>query len=194
MTKVLIVGSGFTANEVNDYDYKNNGWTIVAINNGWMACANYFDYHMYPNDYTRDRKVVPNYLPHQKYFVYTQDDLRPYGGQAACGQSATLNIGYAVLRRLKPRVIGFLGCDMNYTPREDGATAIYGVGHDIATRGISDPDSMVKRFGKDDPNYLHDIYTRFSNVAKEHNCDVYNFSSDENTRLPYPKASPEDFR
>lgn len=192
MNKVLIIGSGFSSHQVSDYDYKLNGWEIVVINNGWMACPDIFDYHMYPNDYIRDREKICKYLPHQKHFVYTQDDLSPYGGQTACGKSATLNISYAVLRRLNPRMIGYLGCDMNYTPTEDGSTSIYGIGFDVKTHKIPDPDKMVNLFGKNDPDYLRTIYTRFSTISQQHNCEVYNFSSDTKTRLPYQQVHPKD--
>jgi len=53
---------------------------------------------------------------------------------------------------------------------------------------------MVKNYGKDDPNYLENIYLRFSNIALEqHNTQVYNFSSIQDTRLPYPKNNPRNF-
>ena len=52
---------------------------------------------------------------------------------------------------------------------------------------------MVKVYGKNDPDYLKNIYMRFHDIAKDEGCAVYNFSTDENTRLPYTKAHPKDF-
>lgn len=191
MKKVLLIGSGFSSIEYFDYPYKINGWDIVVVNNGWQVCPDEFDYHVFPRDY----KLYPKeYYEHQHKVCYTQTTLDKFGGQNACGMSATLNVGYWILDMLEPKVIGFLGCDMNYTPKADGSTHIYGIGNDIKRYGEADPDRMVRIFGDNDPNYLENIYMRFAHKAMEHcRCEVVNFSSDPDTRLPYAKARPEDF-
>lgn len=191
MTKVLILASGMSAKEVHDYKYKENGWTIVAVNNGWMATEEW-DHWVYSSDYKGNspEKIKPHQTKCQKYGHI----LNKYGGHRKCGYSITLCAGYYTLYTLKPKVIGFLGADMNYTPDENGHTHIYGVGFDIKTRGVPDPDRMVEHWSKGDPDYLTNIYNRFKGVAQESRCSVYNFSSMEDTRLPYPKASPNDFK
>lgn len=192
MSKVLILASGLSANEVNDYRYEENDWTIVAVNNGWLATDDW-SYLVHSTDYKgtlpdsddlRDDQVVTN-----KY----RPTLHKFGGHEACGYSITLAGSYYALDLLKPTVIGYLGADMNYTPNDKGSTHIYGVGYDIKTHGKPDPDRMVAKWGKGDPNFLENIYNRFADEAKKLGCDVYNFSSIEDTRLPYPKASPRDF-
>lgn len=190
MTKVLLLASGMSAKEVDNYDYKSNGWTIVAINNGWIAYDNW-DHWVRANDFKGERPdIKPGQIECKRY----GDILAKYGGHKSCGYSITLCAGYYALHTLKPNVIGFLGADMNYTPDKDGNTHIYGVGYDIKERGIPDPDRMVNQYAKDNENYLTDIYMRFHSVASENGCDVYNFSSIEDTRLPYPKSSPGKFK
>lgn len=190
MNKVLLIASGLSANQYKDYDYKSNGWTIVAINNGWQI-TNDWSHWIRPPDY---KGMRPKALSrHQKIVERYSIQILKYGGQNACGFSITLTAGYWSLSELNPDVIGFLGADMNYTPDKNGKTHIYGVGHDIKANGISDPDRMVKVYGKNDPDYLKNIYMRFHDIAKDEGCAVYNFSTDENTRLPYTKAHPKDF-
>jgi len=191
MKKVLILASGLSAREVDNYDYKANDWTIVAVNNGWLATP-LWDHWVRANNYKGKKpdKIEPPKVEINKYGKY----VTPYGGQKQCGFSITLTAGYYVLQQFDPDVIGFLGADMNYTPQADGSTHIYGIGYDVKTNNIPDPDKMVKEHGKDDPNYLENIYLRFSKIAKEqHNTQVYNFSSIQDTRLPYPKNNPRNF-
>jgi len=187
--KVLIIASGMSAKQVNDYQYSENGWTIVVVNNAWLATENW-NHWVHSNDFRGKRPTLKNDQVECKQYSHI---LNNYGGHDKCGWSITLTGGYYALYTFKPSVIGFLGADMNYKPDENGHTHIYGVGYDIAKRGISDPDRMVQRFGKNDDNYLENIYLRFSDVAKEDGCEVVNFSDDPDSRLPYKKASPDEF-
>ena len=190
MSKVLLLASGMSAREVDDYDYKANGWTIVAINNGWLAHEDW-DHWVRSSDFNGRRpKIKPGQVECRRYGHI----LKLYGDHDECGYSITLCAGYYSLHILKPTVIGLLGADMNYTPDDNGHTHIYGVGNDIKRNGMPDPDRMVKHHARGNPNYLSDIYMRFHSVAKESGCDVYNLSTVKDTRLPYPKARPEDFK
>jgi len=186
--KVLLIASGFSAKQIDDYPYKQEGWTIVAINNGYRICD--WDYWVRPNDF-RGEQAVPK--EHQTIVRAYSPALRKYGGQRACGNSITLNAGYWALSELAPSVMAFLGCDMNYKPALDGSTSIYGIGNDIKLNGIPDPDRMVRVHGKDDPNYLTNIYQRLATIAGEHNCEVVNVSTDPDTRLPYKKVKPSKY-
>jgi hypothetical protein len=191
MKKVLIVASGFSSKQIHDYNYKDNGWTIVAVNNGWQA-TNDWNWWVRPNDFAGIRPK--DYAPFQREVRRYGRSLDKFGGQKACGYSITLNASYWALDQLDPDVLAFLGCDMNYTPKADGSTAIYGVGHDIKINGLSDPDRMVNVHGDGSPDYLNNIYMRLADEAEKFNgCKVYNFSHDADTRLPYEKANPEDF-
>ena len=190
--KVLLLASGLSSKEYMNYDYIKNGWTVVSVNNGWQV-TDEWHYWVHAPDFKGDKPK--KFLPHQREVRKYSTALRQYGGQRACGYSITLNAGYWVLANLRPDVIGFLGADMNYTPDENGNTHIYGVGYDIKHNqgGIPDPDRMVNVYGKGNPNYLNDIYTRLSEKANDQGCDVYNFSSVQDTRLPYEKSKPYDF-
>jgi hypothetical protein len=187
MCKVLIVASGQTA--INAPLYEDKVDYVVVINNAWKA-VNKWDYWIRPHDY-RGEKIKRILKNNQK--VITPDEyecsLKKFGDYRACGLSITLNSSYWVLDNLKPTSIYYLGADMNYTPDEFGNTHFYGKGHDILTQGISDPDRMVQRRSKGNPNYLNELYLRFKMIAKEHNCNVYNLSNIENTRLPFPKVN-----
>lgn len=190
MTKVLIVASGLSAQQVNDYDYKANGWTIVAVNNAWQVTEDW-DWWIAPPDY---KGCVPldTSPPKRKVKNYSKQ-LGKYGGQRECGFAITLNAGYWALGALTPTAIGFLGADMNYTPDpETGHTHIYGVGFDIEANGESDPDRMVRMYAKEDDDYLSTIYNRLVEYADKQQCKIYNFSTMEPSRLPYPKARPQD--
>lgn len=189
MSKVVLVGSGFSSKQINGYDFKANGWTIAAINHGWMACPELWDYWIKAPDY---RSEKPKVKSHQVEVPKYRPALDKFGGQKACGYSITLNAAYWVLANLEPSVIGFLGADMNYEPNKEGHTHIYGVGLDIQKRKVPDPDRMVKMYGKNDPNYLETIYMRLANKAKEQNCEVYNLSQNIETRLPYERVKPQD--
>jgi len=131
----------------------------------------------------KSKKVVNNY----------DKTLKEYGGIKKCGYSITLAASYYALHNLKPSVIGYLGADMNYNPDKKGNTHIYGVGFDIQERGVPDPDKMVKDHGNGNENYLEDIYKRFEQYATTTGCVVRNFSSDNETRLPYTRSNPYDF-
>jgi hypothetical protein len=193
MSKVLMLASGPSAKQVHDYAWRENGWTIVSINNGWRV-TDEWEYWVRPGDFTGPKPT--EFKDWQKAVERYSVQLGKFGGQRECGYSITLNAGYWALSELNPTVMGFLGADMNYTPDKDGNTHFYGVGWDVQNNagGLPDPDRMVKMYGKDNPNYLHDIYMRLSDKAQEHNgCKVVNFSNVEDTRLPYPKANPRDF-
>jgi hypothetical protein len=187
-SKVLLVASGFSSKQINDYPYKQEGWTVVAINNGYRVCD--WDYWVRPPDFEGEQAVAKE---HQTIVKAYGPALNKYGGQKACGFSITLNAGYWALSELAPSVMAFLGCDMNYTPTNDGATSIYGVGNDIKQNGIPDPDRMAKMYGKGDPNYLTNIYRRLEDIAQEHNCEVVNLSTDPDTRLPYKRVKPSRY-
>jgi hypothetical protein len=189
MTKVLLVASGMSAKQIDEYDYKSNGWKIVAVNNGWLACEDIWDFWIRSNDFKGSTPT--NLKPKQAIVKSYGPSLMLFGGQKACGYSITLNAGYWVLANLKPTLIGLLGADMNYTPDDKGHTHIYGTGNDIIKNGIPDPDRMANMYGAGNKDYLSDIYLRLEEKAKENNCDVVNVSHTVETRLPYKRIKPD---
>lgn len=187
MTKVLIIASGHSAFEYFDYPYKENGWKIVVVSNAWKLTEDW-EYCIHSCDIKEKPPNIKNKITTKEYIP----SLNKYGGHKQCGHSIVLAASYYILDHFKPSVIGYLGCDMNYTPNENGHTHFYGIGYDISDKNISDPDHMIKLYGNDDPEYLTNIYNRFAQIAKENNCDVYNFSSEINTRLPHKKKTPKE--
>ena len=192
--KVLLVASGFSARQYSEYDWKGNGWTIVAINNGWQAVEGDWDYWIRPGDYKgkrpEGREICGTTI--SKY----NDEVRQFGGQPQCGYSIALTAGYWSLAKLKPNVLAYLGADMNYTPDKEGNTHIYGKGYDIEKNGKPDPDRMAERYkgNKTEKEYLNYIYKRLEDEARKKNCVVYNVSHTIDTRLPWKRVKPYDIK
>lgn len=183
--KVLILGSGQSIKQVKDYNYKDNNWIIIAVNNAWKFNPLIWDYSIVSGDFCGDppkksrqsQIIVETYLP----------ALKKYGGNKKCGYSITLNAAYWALETLNPKVIGFLGCDMNYTPDELGNTHFYGVGYDISKKNISDPELMAKLNSNNGEDYIRNIYLRFQEIAKLQNISIINLSKNIKTYLPYKR-------
>lgn len=186
--KVLIVGSGFSALEYNDYPYVDKGWVVATINNGWKATND--THHL--SVFSTEIKNFPKWPDKISTSDYLEV-LAKYGGARECGYSSMIAISYYVLEVLSPKIIGYLGADMIYSKEGHGSnTCIYGIGEDIAKRGISDPDQLQKVYGYGDPHYLTNLFKRFEDIALENDCLVYNLSSMEQTRLPYLKTTPSE--
>ena len=187
--KVLIVASVLSAFEIDDYPYKEKEWWIVAVNHGWKV-SNDWDTLVHSSIVKDLPQSAGNRLVTDQY----GEIVNQFGGHKQCGFSMTLGTAYFSLAMYTPMVMGFLGCDMNYEPDSEGRTCIYGVGSDIKKNGMSDPDRMVMQHGKNNPDFLEEVYMRFiyAAAAHPHNCSVYNFSNEEKTRLPYAKKRPEE--
>lgn len=194
--KVLVVASGRSANMFQDYEYKANGWIVVALNNGWRATKDQWDYWVHADDFPGPKPVPKKnqIVAGGKEYI---EALNAYGGHKSCGYTMGPIAGYYALWKVKPKVIGYLGADMNYTPDENGSTHFYGVGYDIKRNGVADPDRMAKihgrKMGMTPDRYIHHIFTRLGEVARESGCAIYNLSKDPNTRLPYEQTTPEVF-
>ena len=186
--KVLIIGSGPSAREYTNYPYIDNGWSVVCVNHAWTIEPE-CDMWVTASDYQSAGGLMPDKeMPRNNDYGLT---LNHFGGHNECGFSITLAAAYNVLWMFKPKVVGFLGCDMNYTPDENGHTHIYGVGLDIKKDGVPDPDKMVAKQSHGKENYLENIYNRFADMANERDCAVFNLSTDPDTRLPYVQTTPE---
>lgn len=188
--KVLMLASGLSGAQVTEYPYKENGWYVIAINHGWMHYPDEWDYWIHSTDFKGDGGTYPAGYESKPNTSQYSEVLRNFGGHTDCGFSITLASAYNALWYCKPKMIGFLGADMNYSPNENGDTHVYGVGIDIRKNGIPDPDRMVEEYGNG-PDYLKNLYLRFAEVALKQQCWVYNFSADPNTRLPYKQTTPE---
>lgn len=187
MSKILILCSGFSANQIKENPELYKDYNIVAVNHGYMASDNW-KYWVAPLDFSgvAPKKSRDDQLLVRKY----NNELNKYGGIAQCGRSITLAASYWVLCNLKPTEIGYLGADMNYTPDDKGDTHIYGLGLDIKKNGIPDPVRMARQYKKteeSDDEYIENIYMRFYNIATEQGVNVFNLSNDPDTKLPYPR-------
>lgn len=198
--KVIVIGSGPSAKNIIDYDIGE--WKLATINNAWKI-RNDWDYGIYADDMPNDRppysegKIVVTGFngPQNPDETLSTDQKRGY--HRALKELGTLGITmffaatYWVIWYLKPDTVGFIGCDMDYTPTEDGSTHFYGVGHDIKERGIPDPNkALAETFRHEqDPvehgfKYCFDELTR---VSQERCIKLINFSDNEKSRLPYRK-------
>lgn len=186
----LLLGSGHSVREIDKLDLSK--FYVVAINHAHQV-TNLWNMWFHASDY-RDPK--PKFKDGQIEVGKYNHILGKHGGHGACGYSVVLNASYYVLDQLEPKRIFYLGCDMNYTPDADGHTHFYGIGKDIQTRNISDPDMMAQRYrdGKEPEVYLRDLYMRFAKIAEDHGCSVWNLSPDLNSRLPYPKMNIDEFK
>ena len=185
-TKVLIVGSGLSAQQIHEYPYKQNGWTIVAVNHGWMAYPEY-DTLIVSSDFagTVDPYVAGRLVKNSHHSTYQ------YGGRAKTGFSIALDAGYWPLDVLKATTIGFLGAALNYTPvGEEQRTHIYGTGLDVLT-GVPDHVKIEQEHGRGDPNYTTTIYKYFDKTALQHGCRVFNLSHSIETKLPFMRVTAE---
>lgn len=207
LDSVIIVGSGKNSINIRDWEIDPDKTKVVVVNNAWNVTSKW-NYFIVSPDYKKEIPAL-NFLNEMQMFtrkgrlVYDENikktvilpdrgyeaALYPFGGHEACGYAITLNAAYWTLMFLRPKKIAFIGCDMNYTPSEDGSTSFYGVGDDIKENGIPDPDRMVKVHLNDEKDGLQKIYNRFREIAALNKIKVYNLSDDPDTRLPYPKIS-----
>lgn len=188
--KILIVGSGHSAREIENFNQKLFDLTIV-VNHGHLATS---DWNVWIHSRDFRGKKPENITDHQQVISNYDQYVQPFGGLAECGKSIMLVASYYALSLCTPpSAIYYLGADMNYTPDAKGHTHIYGVGLDIQKRGKPDPDRMAERYGNNDPKYLEKIYLRFETIAKSQGVNVFNLSSDKNTRLPFTQVSGREF-
>lgn len=184
LSKVLIIASGFSAAKVHEYSYREKGWKIIGVSNVYRYFDD-FDLLIYAQD-IRDQ-IARDVPLHKTQMLGGPDYMRKWGGIDVAGRGIVITAAYYVLEKFKPDMIGFLGCDMNYTHKSGSNTCIYGIGDDIKKRKMSDPDRIIKY--EKDPEYFTKKFRRFEEIA---DCEVYNFSDDPETRLPFLQVDPID--
>ena len=184
--KYLLIASGKSAKQFYDYPYREKGWKIIAINNVFQ----YLDVAEYDQlIHAPDMRNKVGHIPgHKTFLLQGPSFMKKWGGANVAGRGIVITSAYYVMDTYKPDMIGFLGCDMNYTPDPDtGNTCIYGIGDDIKIKKQSDPDRILS-FMKD-PNFFTKTFKLFEETA---DCEVYNFSNDPKTRLPFLQVDPID--
>ena len=179
-----MIGSGLSAKKFKKEDYKD--WIIVTVNHGYLVTEDW-DYACFSTNF---RSKLPMTRGKQRTIQHEILTVlgREFGGLKRTGYSIMLASSYWVLDQIKPTLIAYLGADMNYTPDDKGNTHVYGLGYDIQSYKESDPDRMIREWGKGNPNYLKEIYGKFEKIAKERGCNVCNMSDDPDTRLQYQRC------
>lgn len=189
--KVLIVGSGKTAPQIKDWNLA--GWSLVTMNNAHMVRPDW-EFAGFSPDLPKERQPVDN-VPFQYTFSALtgpkgNDERLPSTGQRGFEfalrhynkqhlDTTFFGITYWVLRFLQPRIVGFMGCDMNYDLVND-STHFYGMGLDTGNNQPPDPLRFFKAAGLDPAKCLIEL----QNDANKQGCELVNFSK-ELSRLPY---------
>ena len=170
---VLILGSAPDALSASGWSRAGIG-SIVAINNAWNVRSDW-DYLIHPEDFAPDR-LPAKVRPQQK--IITAADYVPvqngFGGFVYAGGTMAFTAGYWALGALKPDVIAFYGCDMNYG---EGPTHFYG-------HGTADPlrDDITLQS-------LEAKSARLMLIAASLGCLTVNLSAQPQSRLLFPRQS-----
>jgi len=173
---VLMLGSGPNAIAARNWD-RGPIDRIVAINNAWRIRDDWDDL-VYPEDFPEDRRPpatrADQHLIEADAFVPAQN---AFGGFLYAGATMAFTAAYWVLHTYRPKVIGFLGCDMVYPA--SGSTHFYGT-------GTADPlrDDISLRS-------LEAKSARLMALAALQGCAMINLSSDA-SRLVFARRSLKD--
>jgi hypothetical protein len=175
--RALILGSGPDAMDAAFWP-RGVFTHIVAINNAWRVRADW-DYLIHPEDFPAER--MPPSVDPQSQAIVTADDYVPvqnrYGGFVYAGGTMAFTAGYWALGALKPDILAFFGCDMNYTSSK---THFYG-------NGTADPlrDDITLQS-------LEAKSARLMLLAAAQGCLTVNLSAQDESRLVFPRARVEE--
>lgn len=161
----LLIGSGSGATAARSWDLSQ--WDVGAIHNAWSVAPDLTKYHFVSGDFVPAKGNSPTLEFNSKvrkvsYKDYDGPVQRERFGRQEYGIGATMffNAAYWVLGELRPSVIGFLGCSMDYG--EDGApNTFYGAGS---------PDPV--RFGR---RKLEEWFSYLQDFATNQGCELVNF-------------------
>ena len=183
--RILIIGSGPNATEVNNWDLSAYD-RIVVINNAWRVTKCWNDL-IYPYDFPKDRLpiklVTGQRLIDETHFVPAQNY---YGGFVYAGGTMAFTAAYWALKEYDPSEMYFIGCDMHYP--ETGPTHFYGTGT---------PDPLRQDVSL---TSLEGSSARFLCLAARQNCNVFNLSDGpsrlvfQRQNLPTSHPSPTLFK
>ncbi len=168
---VLILGSGPDAPDAASWPRQSFS-KIVAINNAWRIRPDW-DCLIHPEDFAQDR--LPESFDDTTQSIVTANDYVPiqndFGGFVYAGGTMAFTAGYWALGALKPDVLAFFGCDMNYG---NGQTHFYG-------KGTADPlrDDITLQS-------LEAKSARLMFMAASRGCLTVNLSEQAQSRLVFP--------
>jgi hypothetical protein len=175
---VLILGSAPDA--VRSREWQRAPFdAIVAINNAWRVRDDW-NYLVHAGDFPQSAMPVPDLARDRK--VHTASDYVPaqnaYGGFVYAGATMSLTSAYWALHRLKPDVLAFLGCDMNYD--QAGPTHFYGYGNADPLRPDVTLQSLEAKTG------------RLMISAARQGCICVNLSRLDTSRLVFPRVDIDE--
>jgi hypothetical protein len=177
LKSVLILGSG--PDVIRARAWPRAPFThIVAINNAWQV-REFWDYLIHPEDFPTDRGPASH--DPERQAVITADIYVPvqnaFGGFVYAGGTMAFTAGYWALGELKPDVMAFLGCDMNYQGEK---THFYGKGEPDPLRQDVTLQSLEAKSA------------RLMALAAAEGCLCLNLSEQPVSRLVFPRAAPDD--
>ncbi len=174
---VLILGSAPDVLDAREWG-RDGIDQIVAINNAWRVRDDW-DRLLHPEDFPIERR--PTRL-RKAQVIHTYLDYVPavndFGGFVFCGGTMAFTVGYWALRALRPQLIAYFGCDMNYT--QSGNTHFYGIGNPDPIR----PDPTLQS--------LEAKSARLHLLAASQGCAIVNLSENETSRLVFPRLQHEE--
>ncbi|SFK95987.1 hypothetical protein [Shimia haliotis] len=170
---VLILGSAPNAVEAAAWPRAQFDH-VVAINNAWAVRPDW-SYLIHPEDFPEARRPV-DLKQGQQIVDYRQyiPQQNAFGGVVYAGGTMAFTAGYWALGALRPRVIGFMGCDMMYAGA--GNTHFYGTGEADPLRDDVTLQSLEAKSA------------RLALLAAEMGCACVNLST-EPSRLVFPRLS-----
>ena len=190
--KVLIVGSGKSATDIKSWDLA--GWSLLTINHAHSIRPDW-EFAGYSPDMPKDRRPIKS-SNHQYLFSAMSGPIATFESLSSNDQRSYNNAlsrwnrpidtmffaaSYWALIHLKPSIIGYMGCDMNYNIQND-ATHFYGMGLDTGNDKQPDPLKYFENKQMSLGSCLADLAIDAESVG----CTLVNFSTEE-TKLPYAK-------
>ncbi len=191
--KVLIVGSGKSAKDIVSWNLE--GWSLLTINHAHSIRPDW-EFAGYSPDMPKDRRPVKTYPEYQHLFTAISGPCATFESLSASHQRSYSNAmahwkrqidtmffaaSYWALTYLEPSIIGYMGCDMNYSV-ENNATHFYGMGLDTGNDKQPDPLKFFQEKQMSLDSCLADLIIDADSVG----CTLVNFSSEE-SKLPYAK-------
>ncbi len=173
---VLVMGSAPDAVRAEGFD-RGLFDHIVAINNAWRVRPDW-DWLVHAGDFPADRMPEAT-APGQQIrsfedYVPAQND---FGGFVYAGGTMAFTAAYWALARLRPRVLGFIGCDMIYPT--SGPSHFYGVGTPDPLREDITLQSLEAKAA------------RLEILAAREGCACVNLSDAPRSRLVFRRARAE---
>ncbi len=170
----LILGSGPDALQAQGFPV-DMFEKRVAINNAWRV-RNDWNYLIHPDDFPADR--WPSVAETAGKHIITSADYVPlqnrFGGFVYAGGTMAFTAGYWALAALKPKIMGFFGCDMVYS---DTQTHFYGQGTADPLRNDISLQSLEAKSA------------RMMIMATLNGSLCVNLTANKETRLVFPKVS-----